>query len=630
MTEPKEFGYHNRVLRVNLTTGDLREEHPGEAFYRTYLGGRNLIAHTLLREVPADADPLGPENRLIFAAGVVTGAPIAGAGRNSAGARSPLTGGYGDAEAGGFWGAELKRAGFDAVIVEGAAEKPVYVYIRDGQAQIRPAEHLWGLPTAEVQDAIRRELGDHGVRVAQIGPAGERRVRLANIANDLTHFYGRTGLGAVMGAKRLRAIAVRGTNPVPLAHPDGVRTLARWLAANDEKLNAGFRDTGTAGGVQYLNASGGLPTRNFRQGHFEHAIRIAGETMRDEILVGRGSCWACIVRCKRIVGGVHGSRVLHPIYGGPEYESVAALGSCCGVSDLAAVALANERCAALGLDTIGTGIAIAFAMECYENGILTRADTDGLDLRFGNAEAMLAMVEAIGARRGLGAVLAEGAERAARIIGRGAEQFVMTVKGQEIPMHEPRFKHALGIGYAVSPTGADHMHNVHDDGLAKMGRSFREDYWPLGILSPMPVNDLSENKVRAFYYVSTWNHLYNSLGLCQFMPYSPNQVVDLVRAITGWNVSLWELMKASERGQQMARLFNLRCGFAADDDRLPRRFYEPFADGPLAGVALNPDAFNRALALYYGMMGWDSEGRPTAARLAELGLEWARGGGADA
>ncbi len=626
MGDAERFGYHDRILRVNLTTGEIGEEHPGEEFYRMYLGGRNLIAHTLLREVPADADPLGPENRLIFAAGVVTGAPVAGAGRNSVGARSPLTGGYGDSEAGGFWGAELKRAGFDAVIVEGASERPVYLHIRDGQAEIRSAEHLWGLPTAEAQDAIRRELGDHGVRVAQIGPAGEKQVRLACIVNDLTHFYGRAGLGAVMGAKRLRAIAVRGTRPVPLANPDGVRALARWLAANDEKLNAGFRDTGTAGGVQYLNASGGLPTRNFRQGHFDQAVRIAGETMRDEILVGRGSCWACIVRCKRMVGGVYGPRVLHPRYGGPEYESVAALGSCCGVGDLVAVALANERCAALGLDTIGTGMAIAFAMECYENGVLTQADTDGLELRFGNAEAMLAMVEAIGARRGLGNILAEGTERAAKRIGRGAERFVMTVKGQEIPMHEPRFKHGLGIGYAVSPTGADHMHNMHDDGLTRMGRSFRERFGPLGILSPMPVNDLSERKVRAFYYVSTWNHLYNSLGLCQFMPYSPNQVVDLVRDITGWNASLWELMKASERGQQMMRLFNLRCGFGADDDRLPRRFYEAFADGPLAGVALKADEFTRALALYYGMMGWDSEGRPTAARLAELGLDWAQGG----
>ena len=623
MAVTESFGCCNRILRVNLTDRSIVEEHPCEEFFRAYLGGRNFIAHTLLQEVPRDVDPLGPENKLIFAAGVVTGAPVSGGGRNSAGARSPLTGGYGDAEAGGFWGAELKRAGYDAIIVEGEAARPVYLYIHDGQAAIRPAEHLWGLHTAEVQDAIRAELGDRGVRVAQIGPAGENLVRLAAIANDLTHFYGRTGLGAVMGSKRLRAIAVRGTKPLPLANPEGVRGLARWMADNDERLNAGFRDTGTAGGVEYLSGSGALPTRNFRHGHFDGAARISGTAMRDTILANRGSCWSCIIRCKRIVQNTHGPNVLHPEYGGPEYESVAALGSCCGVDDLIAISRANERCAALGLDTIGTGMAIAFAMDCYENGVLTRDDTDGLELRFGNADAMLAMVEAIAERRGLGNLLAEGTQRAASAIGRGAERFVVAVKGQELPMHEPRFKHGLGVGYAVSPTGADHMHNMHDDGLARVSRSFRDRFWPLGILAPLPVNDLSDDKMRALYYISTWNHLYNSLGLCQFMPYSPNQVVDLVRDITGWNVSLWELMKASERGQQMARLFNLRCGFTVHDDRLPDRIHEPFADGPLAGVGVSRDDFSRALESYYGMMGWDSEGRPTRARLAELGLAWA-------
>lgn len=623
MAETAPFGYHNRILRVNLTDGIIAEEHPGEEFFRAYLGGRNLIAHTLLREVPRDTDPLSAANKLIFAAGVVTGAPVSGGGRNSVGAKSPLTGGYGDAEAGGFWGAELKRAGYDAIIIEGQASRPAYLSIRGDHVEIRSAEHLWGRSTGEVQDAIRDDLGDHGVRVAQIGPAGENLVRLAAIANDLTHFYGRAGLGAVMGSKRLRAIAVRGAKPLPLANPDGIRSLARWMADNDERLNAGFRDTGTAGGVEYLSGSGGLPTRNFRHGHFEGAERISGTTMRDTILANRGSCWSCIVRCKRIVQRTDGPYILHPEYGGPEYESVGALGSSCGVDDLAAVALANERCAALGLDTIGTGMTIAFAMECYENGLLTRDDADGLELRFGNADAMLAMVEAIAARRGLGSILADGSERAAKSIGRGAGKFVVAVKGQELPMHEPRFKHALGIGYAVSPTGADHMHNMHDDGLARVNRSFQDKFWPLGLRTALPVNDLSEEKVRALYYVATWNHLYNSLGLCQFMPYSPNQVVDLVCAVTGWNVSLWELMKASERGQQMARLFNLRCGFTHRDDRLPDRIHEPFEDGPLAGVGVNRDDFARALELYYGMMGWDAKGRPTRARLAELGLDWA-------
>lgn len=620
MGQSETFGYHNRILRVNLSTGRITEEYPGEDFYRTLMGGRPLIAHTLLREVGPDADPLGPDNKLIVATGVVTGAPISGAGRNSVGARSPLTGGYGDSEAGGFFGAELKRAGFDAVIVEGRAKEPVYLWIHDGKAEIRSAERLWGHSTSDVMDLIRQDTGEHGARVMQIGPAGENLVRTACISNDVTHFYGRTGLGAVMGSKRLRAIAARGAQPLPLANKGAVKALARWMADNDKDLNADFRDTGTAGGVPYLNKSGGLPTRNFQQGHMDSADNISGQTMRDTILVDRGTCWACIVRCKRVVEMTDGPQILHREYGGPEYESVAALGSCCGVDDLPAAARANERCAALGLDTIGTGMLIAFAMECYENGILTREDTEGLDLRFGSAEAMLAMVEQIGYRVGLGQVLAEGSKRAAQAIGKGAERFVLTVKGQELPMHEPRFKHALGLGYAVSPTGADHMHNLHDTMITKANKWFRENAWPLGLRTPLPADDLSDEKVRAFYYLTTLQHVYDSIGLCMFMPYTPLQIVNLVHAITGWNVTLWELMKVGERAQQLARLYNLRCGFTADDDRLPDRMHEAFSSGPLKGVRVDPGAFARARQVYYGMMGWDEQGRPTAARLAELGI----------
>jgi aldehyde:ferredoxin oxidoreductase len=620
MADSQTFGYRNRVLRVNLSTERISEEHPGEDVGRTLLGGRAFIAHTLLREVPADADPLGPDNRLIFAPGAVTGAPISGAGRNSVGARSPLSGGYGDSEAGGFWGAELKRAGFDAIILEGQATRPIYLWIHDGQAEIRSARRLWGSSTAEACDLIREETGEHGARVAQIGPAGENLVRTACISNDITHFYGRAGMGAVMGSKKLRAIAVRGTKAVPVADLAGLRALSRWMVENDERLNAGFRDTGTAGGVPDLNEHGGLPTRNFQQGKFEGADKISGQTMRDTILVDRGTCWGCIVRCKRVVETTTGARILHRQYGGPEYESISALGSSCGVDDLVAIARANERCAALGLDTIGTGMIIAFAMECYENGVLTKEDTEGLDLRFGNADAMLVMVEEIAHRKGLGALLAEGTQRAASAIGRGAEKHVVAVKGQELPMHEPRYKHALGLGYAVSPTGADHMHNLHDSMITKTNRWFRENAWPMGLRTPLPVDDLGPEKVRAFYYLTTLQHLYDCLGLCMFMPYSPLQIVDLVRAITGWNVTLWELLKVAERAQQMTRIFNLRCGFTADDDRLPTRMFEPFESGPLAGVAIDARIFAQALELYYQMMGWDAKGRPTSARLAELGI----------
>lgn len=620
--EERHFGLNDRILRVNLSNGKSTTESYGELYWRKYLGGRNLIAERLLHELAPGTEPLGPENRLIFATGPVTGAPVSGSGRNSVGARSPLTGAYGDAEAGGFWGPELKAAGFDAVIIEGAADSPVYLSINDGQVEIRPAEHLWGDETGPVQEKIQQELGDHGVRVAQIGRAGERLVRIACVVNDLTHFYGRCGIGAVMGSKNLRAIAVRGSKKPQVADPAGVKKIAKWMVDNDEDKNAEFRDTGTAGGVESLHEHSGLPTRNFQKGQFEGYNNITGQTMRDTILSDRGSCYACIVRCKRVVKVTEPPFICHPQYGGPEYETVGALGSMCGIDNLAAVAHGNELCNLYGLDTIETGDVIAFAMECFERGILNKSDTDGLELRFGNAEAMVAMIHAIANRSGLGELLGEGVMRASEEIGCGSERYALHIKGQELPMHEPRYKQGLGLGYAVSPTGADHMHNMHDSGYTKVNRGFRESMWPLGILEPLKEQDLSPAKVRMLYYHSNFSHLYNSLGMCQFMPYNLEQMVDLTRAVTGWNVTEWELAKIGEKSVQLTRVFNTREGFRREDDSMPERFFEPFTDGPLAGVALRRDEFVRALDAYYQMLGWNPEGVPLPGRLYELGLDW--------
>ena len=613
-------GYTGQVLRVNLSDGKINIEHPNDSFYRTYFGGRGLIAYYLYREVPAKADPLGPENKLIFATGPLTGLPVAGSGRNSVGAKSPLTGGYGDAEAGGFWGAELKRAGFDAIIVEGQSPAPVYLWVHDGEAEIRPAEHLWGRLTADVEKAIKEELGDPYVRVAQIGPAGEKLVRYATVVNDLTHFAGRSGLGAVMGSKRLRAIAVRGHKNVEVADAAKLRELARWMGENYQQLAGGLYEYGTAGGVVSLSLSGGLPTRNFQQGSFEGAEKISGQAMRESILVDRDNCFACPIRCKRVVK-VEGPYSVDPVYGGPEYETVAALGSNCGVDDLKAIAKGNERCAALGLDTISTGVAISFAMEAFEKGILTRRDTEGIELRFGNAEALLTMIEKIAARQGLGDLLAEGVKRAAEKIGGGAEELAIHVKGQEVPMHEPRLKHALGVGYAFSPTGADHVHNIHDTAYTREGASLREAR-SLGILTTLPADYLGPEKIRLLYYEVNWRHFMNLAELCVFVPWTREQVVEMMKAATGWNTSIWELAKAGERVINLTRLFNLREGFSDADDRIPRRFFTAFSDGPLQGKAIPPEAFAAARQLYYEMLGWDAKGHPTPAKLHELGLGW--------
>ncbi len=616
-------GYNGRILRLDLSSGDKIVEEPGEIFYRRHLGGWSLIAHYLLRELEPGIDPLGEENTLIFACGPITGAPIAGSGRNAVGGKSPLTGLFGEADVGGYWGAELKRAGYDALIVEGRAKKPVYIWIHDDQVEIRDASHLWGLLTAPAQEAIQGELGDPLIRVTQIGPAGERLVRFACVVNDLHHFAGRTGMGAVMGSKNLKAIAVRGREPLPIADPEGLRALSRWLLENYMDLAGELHDDGTADGVEYLNKKGGLPTRNFQAGSFEAAEAIAGSTMTDTILVGRKGCFSCAIRCKRRVAAEEPYKV-DPTYGGPEYETVAALGSNCGIGDLVAIAKGNELCNAYGLDTISTGSAIAFAMECYENGLLTGNDTDGLELTFGNAPAMIGLVERIARREGLGDLLAQGVKRAAEKIGSGAQEYALHVKGQEIPMHEPRWKQGLGVGYALSPTGADHCHNLHDSIYTKEKRALRE-IRALGILEPLPVDDLGPAKVRLLLYVTNWRVLINSLGLCIFLPYDFHRVRDIVNTVTGWNTSLWELLKVGERGHVLARAFNAREGLNVEEDRLPRRFFEPLGAGTLSleGVAIDKERFKEALNTYYRMAGWDpATGIPTRERLEELDIGW--------
>ncbi len=616
-------GYNGRILHLDLSTGEKRVEEPGELFYRRYFGGRNLIAYYLLKNLQPRIDPLDPENLLIFAAGLITGAPIAGSGRNSVGGKSPLTEGYGEAEAGGFWGAELRKAGYDALVIRGRAQRPVYIWIDDQQVEVRDASHLWGQLTAPVQEAIQEELEDPLIRVAQIGPAGENLVRFACVVNDLHHFAGRTGMGAVMGSKNLKAIAVRGRSKPSIADPEGLRSLARWLAKNYMDRAGGLHKDGTAGDVEYLNKKGGLPTRNFQAGSFEAAEAIAGSTMTDTILVGRKGCFSCASRCKRQVAAEEPYKV-DPTYGGPEYESVAALGSNCGIGDLVAIAKGNELCNAYGLDTISTGSAIAFAMECFERGLITPQETEGLELTFGNAPAMIEMVERIARREGLGDILAQGVKRAAERIGSGAEEYALHVKGQEIPMHEPRWKQGLGLGYILSDTGADHNHNFHDNLYTKETRTFRRAR-ALGILEPLPVNDLSPAKVRLYHYVSTWRLLLNSLGLCLFLPYEYHQVRDLVNAVTGWNTSLWELLKVGERSHVLARAFNALEGQTVEDDHLPRRFFSPLgADTPaLEGVAIEEGRLRKALITYYGMAGWDpATGTPTRERLEELDIGW--------
>jgi len=618
------FGHTGRILRIDLSTLTSSVEQPTEAFYRTYGGGRGFIAYTLLNEVPLGTDPLSADNVLVFATGPATGFAISGCARHSVGAKSPLTGGFGDGEAGGFWGHELKCAGWDAVIVSGRAPHPVFVAIVDDDVSFHPAQSLLGQPTFETAKAVRAILATPRARVATIGPAGERLSRMAAIVHDSDRLAGRCGLGAVMGSKNLKALAVRGTQRVQAADPDAIRDLARFVTQNLDWMAGWLAGLGTGQHLDAMNEIGNLPVRNFQGGNFAGAQGISAEAFRDnKWLSGMRGCYACAARCKKAVE-IPGADWANPAYGAPEYETVAAFGSNCGVSDLRAICEAHEICNANGLDTISAGDVIAWAIECFEAGILTPADTGGLELRWGDAESMLRLLKMMIAREGIGAVLADGARAAVAYAGPESAHYSMEVKGQGIAMHEPRLKAALGLGYMVSPTGADHSHNVHDT-LYAPGAWGGDVLASFGIMEPLPPRELTAEKVRLFTYLAIERHLRNVLDICMFIGWPLDKLVALVRAATGWNVTSFELIKMGERAINLTRVFNLREGLTAADDRLPERFLQPHPDGALSDHGLDPDELRDALHLYYGMMGWDQEsGTPREAKLDELNLSWAK------
>lgn len=630
-------GFWGRLLRVNLSEGTTRTEEFPARLVRLYMGGRNLALHVLLREVPPGADPLGPDNCLVFMTSVATGAPIAGQGRHTAAALSPLTGGLADSQCGGWWGAELKFAGYDGIIVEGQAAHPVYLLIEDDEVQIRPAGDLHGRETADVQSILQQRHGDK-TRILQIGPAGENGVRYANITADLRNFHGRGGLGAVMGSKNMRAIVVRGTQrKLKLADPEGLKRVSTWFARSTKGHPAisVHHELGTSKGIVPVSVAGMLPTYNFQDGSFDGAQGISGETMKELLNGDTETCYACAVACKRSIEGGDGRFKVTRTYGGPEYETIGLHGSNLGVDNIAAVANANERCNALGLDTISAGATLSWAVECFERGLLSEADTGGIPLRWHDPETYLHLLDLIARREGVGNLLAEGSRGAARAIGRGSERYAMQVKGQELANHEPRGKWGVGLGYAVSPTGADHLQAAHDPWFTKPGAYDTDANWvdledlsPLGITEPVPAEDLSGAKVRLFVYLQYIWGLHDVIDWCifttvpEFRAISLNQIVESIQAITGWRTSLFELLKAGERGVTMARSFNYRHGFTADDDALPERLFEPMRGGALKGHAIDRSQFANALQLYYGMMGWDAGGRPTRAKLEELGVGW--------
>jgi aldehyde:ferredoxin oxidoreductase len=618
------YGYHGRILHVDLTAGTLEVEQPDETFYRRYMGGSAMGAYYLLRHTPAGADPLGPDNTLCLMTSVIAGAPFSGQSRVTATAKSPMSGLVGDSQAGGFWPAELKAAGFEGIVVRGASEHPVYLWIHDGEAELRDAAHLWRRFTAEVEDILYEELDDKRVQVIQCGPAAEQGVRYGALINYANRANGRTGMGTVMASKRLKAVAVRGHSRPEVADRDAVRVLARWGADHLEESGvAAMSHMGTAQVVLAQQRAGGLPTRNWTSGVFEGAEAISGQTMTQTILKEHDTCFGCVVHCKRVVEVNDGPFQVDPRYGGPEYETIATMGSYCGVSNLEAIARANQLCNMYGMDTISCGATIAWAMDCFEEGLLTAEDTGGIDLHFGNAEAMVRMVELIGEREGFGRILGEGSARASEELGVG-EDLVVATKNEEYPAHMPQVKRSMALIYTVNPFGADHQSSQHDNAWA----SHQDRMAELGLQEPQPADVLNEDKVRFALYTEYFNSLVDSINVCQFVfgptwqLYGPSQLVDAVRAVTGWNVSMWELMKVGERRLNLLRAFNAHEGVGLEGDTAPPKLHIPLEGGPTNGIAVTVEEVETAKALYYEMAGWDDAGRPTRARLEELSLGW--------
>ena len=609
-----EGGYVGKLLRVDLNNGELKEQPLEVEKLRGYLGGSALGARILYDELDPSVEPLSPDNLLIFMTGPLTGTACPSCGRYCVCTRSPLTNIWAEAHAAGYWGPELKFAGFDGIVFKGKAEKPTYLMVKDGGYELRDAGALWGRDTYETEGVLRKELNDEKVKVACIGQAGERLARISSIMNDLGRAAGRCGVGAVMGSKNLKAIAVRGTrmNVFPAAREAQLREYLRkiYVSIRSHPTVQIYTSYGTDGIMSMMHEYGDVPIKYFTKGEWsEGEKKINGEAMSKTILHKQYACYRCLVACGREVKVTTG-KYSGLAGAGPEYETCAAFGMLCMNDDLGAIAKANDLCNRYGLDTISTGNMVAFAMECYERGLLSKEDL-GMELRWGDPDAIVEMVRRIGEGEGVGAVLGEGVRRASERIGKGADEFAIHVKGLEVPMHDPRAFKGMGLQYATSHRGACHLRGmfyhieqgerVPDLGIHKRYERFTVD-----------------DKAEPVIAMQNWHDVLDSLIMCKFAMVAPASALAMLQLVTGWEVKLQELIKVGERAYNLKRLINVRYGMTAKDDTLPKRLLSmPLSDGGCKGMVVE---LERMLPSYYRTRGWDEGGVPTREKLMDLGL----------
>ena len=620
-----------KILEIDLSKRTHNVKILDGETYKKYPGGSALATYLIARHMDPSVDPLSADNLLVFAVSPFTGLPIAGLSRVVVSAKSPLTGTIGDSQAGGYFPIHMKANGWDAVVFYGRSDIPVYVYLNGHEVRFVDAKNIWGRTTKDSEDIIRKELNENDIEISQIGIAGEKLVKYACILNMCNRANGRNGMGAVMGSKNLKALVVKkGVSAIPY-DKEGFKTLASSMKMRLKENNniAGLGEHGTAGDLEPLSEEGFLPTRNWQSGYFpEGANNITGATMTETILKKRDTCYACPIRCKRVVE-IPGK--VDPVYGGPEYETAAAFGSYCGVKDLESVALANQLCNMYGLDTISCGAVIAFAMECYEKGVLKEEDLDGIGLSFADSQSMLEMIRKIAYREGIGNLLAEGTNEYAKHLGGAALELDMSVKGQELPAHMPQYKPGIGIVYAVNPFGADHQSSEHDTYLMMPDDSFeRKRLARIGVSRGYDnPYEMDGEKIKFARITQQFYSVLDTLCMCQFVwgptwqLFGPDDIITLYKVGIGVDVSIDEILKIGERRINMMRQFNAKIGFSKYDDKLPKRIFKRFDEGPSKGYKLNKEDFENAILQYYKDSGWDvMTGNPTIETLERLSLSW--------
>jgi aldehyde:ferredoxin oxidoreductase len=598
------------ILKVNLTTREIEVFPIPSEWVREYLGGASLAARILYESITFDLDPLSPNAALLFMNGPLSGTAGPAVGRFVICGKSPATGLWAESNCGGFWGPELRKAGYIGLWITGKAEKPVYLWINDGKVEIRDASGLWGKQTSQTQEAIQLEIGDRKAHIAVIGPAGESQIPFALVLTDHGRVAGRTGMGAVMGSKNLKAVAVRGHGKVPVIGNQftELRTRSNRELRSDNFSNT-TRELGTAAVADYADYLGEMPKKYFQAGTFEGVYNVTGATMAETILSGVSACHACVIACGRVV------RLPDEEYKrkGPEYETIVGFGPNLLIDDLSFITRVGELCDQLGMDTISLSNTLGLAFSLYEQGLITDDDTDGMALQWGDKELVEHLVNITAIQEGFGAILAEGARSLGARFGAG--EAAVQVNGLEVAYHDPRGASGMALVYATSPRGA--CHNQSDYFLPDLFGQIEEQ---LGMA--YYERHVGAEKAANVAIHQNWRTVFNSLVMCVFANVPPRTVVDLVNEANGWEFTLETLLQAGERGWNLKRVINNRLGLRRLNDKLPQALLEPYANGGAEGYII---PFEEMLRAYYDARGWDAEtGYPTWDKLAELGIEWAQ------